>query len=142
MRAEQNDNRQLVGMVDQIRRNTGHNPRELSADHGYFSDGNLKALRRHRIRGYIATGRELGAETSPRRRALPRGPLATEMHRRIKRGGYRSRYRLRKQIVEPVFGQVRSARQLSRFSLRGLRSVGGEWALICTAHNLLKLARR
>jgi transposase len=141
VRAEQNDNRQLIGMVEQIRRNTGRNPRELSADHGYFSDGNLKALRRRRIRGYIATGRELNAKATPRRRVPPRAPLATEMRRRIKRGGFRSRYRLRKQIVEPVFGQIKSARQLSRFSLRGLHAVGSEWGLICTAHNLLKLAR-
>jgi len=64
------------------------------------------------------------------------------MRRRIKRGGSRSRYRLRKQIVEPVFGQVKAGRQFARFSMRGLHCAGGEWALLCTAHNLLKLARR
>ncbi len=46
---------------------------------------------------------------------------------------------LRKQTVEPVFGQVKGARGFRQFLLRGLRKVQGEWALICTAHNLLKL---
>jgi hypothetical protein len=32
------------------------------------------------------------------------------MRRRLARGGYRSRYRLRKQTVEPVFGQIKQAR--------------------------------
>jgi hypothetical protein len=54
--------------------------------------------------------------------------------------GRRSRYRLRKQTVEPVFGQIKHARGLRQFLLRGLDKVRGEWALLCTAHNLLKLA--
>ena len=58
----------------------------------------------------------------------------------LKRAGRRSRYRLRKQMVEPVFGQIKQARGFRQFLLRGLDKVRGEWALICTAHNLLKLA--
>jgi len=60
---------------------------------------------------------------------------------RLKRGGYRSRYRLRKQIVEPVFGQIKQARGFRQFLLRSIDKVKAEWALICTAHNLTKLAR-
>lgn len=59
----------------------------------------------------------------------------------LKRAGRRSRYRLRKQTVEPVFGQIKQARGFRQFLLRGLDKVRGEWALICTAHNLLKLAK-
>ena len=62
------------------------------------------------------------------------------MARRLKRGGHRSRYRLRKQTVEPVFGQIKSARGFRQFLFRGLAKVREEWRLICTAHNLLKLA--
>jgi Transposase DDE domain len=53
----------------------------------------------------------------------------------------RSRYRLRKQIVEPVFGQIKQARGFRQFLLRGLEAVQAEWALICTAHNITKLAK-
>ena len=61
------------------------------------------------------------------------------MRTRLKRGGYRSRYRLRKQTVEPVFGQMKHCRGFRQFLLRGLEKVRAEWSLICTAHNLLKL---
>ena len=63
------------------------------------------------------------------------------MAARLKRAGRRSRYRLRKQVVEPVFGQIKQARGFRQFLLRGLDQVRGEWAMICTAHNLSKLAR-
>jgi len=54
--------------------------------------------------------------------------------------GRRSRYCLRKQVVEPVFGQIKQARGFRQFLLRGLDHVRAERAMICTAHNLLKLA--
>jgi len=63
------------------------------------------------------------------------------MAARLKRAGRRSRYRLRKQVVEPVFGQIKQARGFRQFLMRGLDQVRGEWAMICTAHNLLKLAQ-
>jgi hypothetical protein len=48
-------------------------------------------------------------------------------------------YARRKAIVEPVFGQIKHARSFRQFLRRGLGRVQEEWALICTAHNLLKL---
>ena len=62
------------------------------------------------------------------------------MRAKLKRAGRRSRYRLRKQIVEPVFSQIKQARGFRQFLLRGIDKVTAEWALICTAHNLNKLA--
>ena len=70
----------------------------------------------------------------------PGSPIA-KMTTKLRRAGYRSRYRLRKQIVEPVFGQIKQARGFRQFLLRGIEKVTAEWALICTAHNLTKLAR-
>jgi transposase len=135
------DTPQLVGMVDQIKRNLGRHARELSADTGYLSEANLGALRRRRVRGYIATKRmHPGSDKKTRRRRENQGPLTKEMRRRIKRGGHQSRYRLRKQIVEPVFGQIKAGRGFRQFLLRGRTKVSGEWALLCTAHNLVKLA--
>jgi hypothetical protein len=63
------------------------------------------------------------------------------MQAKLKRAGRRSRYRLRKQVVEPVFGQIKQARGFRQFLLRGIEKVKAEWALICTAHNITKLAR-
>jgi len=53
----------------------------------------------------------------------------------------KSRYREREQSVEPVFGQIKEARGLRQFLLRGLGKVAAMWQLECAAHNLLKLYR-
>jgi hypothetical protein len=50
-------------------------------------------------------------------------------------------YALRKMIVEPVFGQIKGARGLDCFLLRGLEKVNGEWGLMATTHNIGKLHR-
>jgi len=54
-------------------------------------------------------------------------------------GGFETPYRLRKQVVEPVFGQIKQARGFRQFLLRSVEKVRAEWAMICTTHNLLKL---
>lgn len=132
---------QLAVMVAQIKQNTGRQARELSADAGYCSEDNLKELRRRHINGYIATGRQKhGEATASGERKVKLGTYAYAMWQKLRRGGHRSRYRLRKQTVEPVFGQVKQGRGFRQFLLRGVRKVAGEWSLICTAHNLLKLA--
>jgi hypothetical protein len=63
------------------------------------------------------------------------------MRRTLRRAGHRSRYRFRKQIVEPVFGQIKQARGFRQFLLRGSDNVKAEWAIPFTVHNILKLAR-
>jgi transposase len=137
----QNDAEQLPGVVEQIRSNlSGSSPLELSADSGYLSEGNLKALKERGIRGYVATGRQRHRKEPPDEARRWNSPWIHAMTARLKRGGFRSRYRLRKQSVEPVFGQIKAARGFARFSLRGLAKVASEWSLVCTAHNLLKLA--
>jgi hypothetical protein len=89
------------------------------------------------IGAYIATGRAK-RPADPKRKI--QGPLTAAMRDKLKRAGRRSRYRLRKQIVEPVFGQIKQARGFRQFLLRGVDNVKAEWAMICTAHNLAKLA--
>ena len=73
------------------------------------------------------------------RTLIDKPPMAA-MAKKPKRAGRRSRYRLRKQTVEPVFGQIKHARGFRQFLLRGLDRVRAEWAMICTVHNLLMLA--
>jgi transposase len=135
----QNDAEQLIGMVEQIRRSLS-SPCELSADSGYLSEANLEALKERGIRGYVATGRQRHGKEPPDEARRWNSPWIHAMTARLKRGGFRSRYRLRKQTVEPVFGQIKAARGFTRFSLRGLAKAASEWSLVCTAHNLLKLA--
>ena len=133
-----NDKKQLVPMLDQIKENTGRQATEVSADNGYCSDENLKAMNRRRINGYIATGRQKHEKKSATRSSkISRIAIMTK---KLKQGGYRSRYRLRKQTVEPVFGQIKFARGFRQFLTRSLKNVTGEWDLICISHNILKLS--
>jgi transposase len=150
--ARQNDQHQLVPMTDAIEANLDRKPAQLSSDAGYCSDLNLKALERRAIDGYVATGRakhavdavgvasavEAEAEAAAERIGPPTRVEA--MREKIRAGGHDSPYRLRKQVVEPVFGQIKQARGFRQFLLRGLDDVAAEWAIVCTAHNLHKLA--
>ena len=131
------DQDQFVPLLDTTEDNLDRKPREASADAGYCSEANLAALAARDIRGYIATGR--AKHPSDVKRKIT-GPLTKAMRDKLKRAGWRSRYRLRKQVVEPVFGQIKQARGFRQFLLRGIEKVTAEWALICTAHNLTKLA--
>jgi hypothetical protein len=53
----------------------------------------------------------------------------------------RAVYKMRKAIVEPVFGQIKEQRGFRRFSLRGKQNVCREWKLVCAVSNLLKVFR-
>ena len=137
---EQIDAPLLVPMLDRIKQCNGRQAKELSADAGYCSEANLKALARRRIRGFVAVGRlRHGRNEQTGRLGTVVGTKIHEMKLRLARASFRSRYRLRKQVVEPVFGQIKSALGFARFLLRGLVNVSHEWALICTTHNLRKL---
>ncbi|MGH7186106.1 MAG: transposase, partial [Pseudomonadota bacterium] len=132
------DHGQLAPLIDGIETHLGRRPKEASADAGYLSEANLAALQDRGIAAYIATGRAKHPADANRKTG---GPLTQAMRRKLRRAGWRTRYRLRKQIVEPVFGQIKQARGFRQFLLRGLEKVKAEWAMICIAHNITKLAR-
>ena len=132
----------LVPLMDQARAHLGRKPKEVSGDTGFATEANLAAMAERKIRAYLPPGRSKhGQDHAAGERRLKSKPLMAAMAKTLKRGGRRSRYRLRKQVVEPVFGQIKQARGFRQFMLRGLDKVRAEWALICTAHNLLKLAK-
>ena len=136
------DVHQLVPLLNQIRKNVGRQAKEVSADAGYSSEHNLKQLSRRGIRGYVASRWKKNNRTAPKGQRPPakvQGYMRA-MWQRLQRGGTTSRYRLRQQVVEPVFGHIKHARGFRQFLMRGLKKVSGEWSLLCTAHNLLKLA--
>ena len=154
---------QLVLMTDAIEANLGRKPAQLSADSGYCSEANLAALEARNIDAYVATGRARDAVAGTAKGEAPAAPDSTRagetpaapdstrpaetptrveaMRAKIKAGGHASPYRLRKQLPEPVFGQIKQARGFRQFLMRGFDKVRAEWAIVCTAHNLLKLAR-
>jgi transposase len=135
------DSGQLAPMIQAIRANTGRNPAQFSADAGYCSDANLAALDKQKINAFIATGRQRHGQPAADGGA-PSAPTSRveKMRAKLRKDGFDSPYRLRKQTVEPVFGQIKHARGFRQFLLRGRAKVAAEWAMICTVHNLLKLA--
>jgi len=138
-----NDKRQVEPMVSQMMENLdGAAPESMTADSGYFSEQNVNFLEGRRIDGYIAVDRQ--KHGSPEDASSPddvvAGATAKErMAAKLRTDQGRATYRMRKAVVEPVFGQIKSCRGLRRFLLRGLAKVRAEWRLICAGHNLLKL---
>ena len=139
-----NDKQQVEPLIEQMKKNLpGQKPRAVSADAGYYSEDNLKYLSGEQIDPYVATGRQKhGTRASAPRGRIPSQVSAKErMTRKLQTVKGRREYSKRKETVEPVFGQIKEARGLRRFSLRGLGVVAAEWNLICLTHNLLKLFR-
>ena len=130
----------LKPLMDDIIDELGQAPGEVSGDTGFASEANLHAMDARGIEPYLCPGRLRHGSTDPEAaRTLKRTPRMQQMAETIRSGGRDGPYRLRKQVVEPVFGQVKHARGFRQFLLRGLNKVRGEWAMLCTAHNLNKL---
>jgi len=141
---ESNDKQQAQPLLTQVLVHTGQVPRTASLDAGYFSEANVTALAALGCTPLIPPDRQLHGWAVP---AAPRGrppaglSVADRMRRTLRTKPGRRLYARRKVIVEPVFGQIKQGRGFRQFLLRGMRKVRGEWALICTTHNVLKLWR-
>jgi transposase len=140
---ETNDKKQLLPMIAQIAANLQQKPEKISADTGYFSEANVTDASVQGVDLYIATGRDKhGDMVEPSSDPPPPGASPKEaMREKLRTEAGRAVYKMRKAIVEPVFGQIKEQRGFRRFSLRGKENVSREWKLVCAASNLLKLFR-
>jgi transposase len=140
---ETNDKKQLLPMIALIAANLEQKPEKISADTGYFSEANVTDESVKDVDLYVATGRDkhgdvVAASSDP----PPPGASPKEaMREKLRTEAGRAVYKMRKAIVEPVFGQIKEQRGFRRFSLRGKENVSREWKLVCTVSNLLKLFR-
>jgi transposase len=138
------DRGQAQPMMEEVRANTGQLPREMSADAGYFSKETVTTLSAMGLDVYMPPDKTRHSATLPPapRGRIPRSlSLTDRMRRKLRTKKGRGCYAQRKQLPEPVFGQIKQARNFRQFLLRGIEKTGGEWQLICTGHNLLKLFR-
>jgi len=116
------------------------------ADAGYWSESNATKSSPTDPEFLIATTKDWKQRKAMREQGAPRGRIPEHlsprdrMERKLltKRG--KKLYKLRSQMVEPVFGQIK-AHGCDTFMRRGLEAVRSEWRLICATHNLLKLFR-
>ena len=139
------DSQRLPPMLKQIRENTGHFPNQLTADAGYSSEANFTHLAEADIYAVVAL-RRYHRDEPPGTDPAPKRSSDRWLHRNIMRDRLttsdgKDAYKLRKQTVEPVFGQIKSARNFRQFLRRGKTAVEAEWSMLCTVHNLLKLHR-
>ena len=138
------DKQQAVVMIEEAIANTGTVPREVSADAGYYSAPAVADLQALGTDPFVAPEKTRHGHQPP---PAPRGRIPKDlsprdrMRRKLQTKRGRQRYALRMGTVEPVFGQIKQGRGFRQFLLRGLEKVPGEWSLICTGHNLLKLFR-
>ena len=138
------DKQQAAAMMEETIDNVGAVPREVSADAGYYSAKAVDELYALGVDPFVAPEQTRHGRVVP---PAPRGRIPSHlsprdrMRRKLQTKRGRRRYALRMQTVEPVFGQIKQARGFRQFLLRGLEKVNGEWSLICTGHNLLKLFR-
>ena len=139
---ETNDKKQAAPMLAQVIENTGAAPKNVLMDSGYFSEENMGKLDNPGMEVFMPPDRKEHGKKTP---AAPRGRIpgglsvADRMRRKLQTKIGHAVYAKRKEIVEPVFGQIKQARGFRQFLLRGVEKVKGEWTLICTTHNILKL---
>jgi hypothetical protein len=113
-------------------------------DAGYYSEANAKNLEQQGIEADLATERLKHHEkiaSAPRGRIPADLSAKQRMARKLRTKKGRLMYAKRKGMIEPIFGQLKQVLGLRQFSLRGLSSMRGEWRLMATVHNLLKLWR-
>jgi transposase len=143
-----NDKQQLAPMLEQVVKNMGTKPVAVTADTGYFSASQVNDQRAEGIDLYIATGKQKHGQSAESPAIAEPDPPAAEtesalekMKRKLQTDAGKALYKMRKAIVEPVFGQIKAARGIRAFLLRGMEKASAEWKLICATHNLLKLFR-
>ena len=144
-----NDVRQVVPLVDQTQANLDaigvKDPiKTMLGDAGYYSEQNALKLEQRGIDPCLATERLKHNEkvsSAPRGR-IPAGSSAKQrMARKLRTKKGREKYAMRKGMIEPIFGQLKQVLGFRQFSMRGLMLMRGEWRLMATVHNLLKLWR-
>jgi len=134
-----NDARQLVPMAQAIVENVGKLAETTSADAGYFSAEAVEEPALAATNLLVPPNRQKhGTEPDPGA-ADPGVSAAQRMRHKLASAPAQALYKMRKAIVEPVFGQIKEVRGFRRFLLRGLAAARAEFRLIALTHNLLKL---
>jgi transposase len=141
-----NDKQQMVPMLDAISKLPAElgKVEDLLADAGYFSEANVNACAAAGIEPVIASGREAHHPSLEERHApappAPEQPTPlVAMRHRLQTPEGKKSYALRKQVVEPVFGIIKSVLGFRQCLLRGIEQVRGEWSLVTMAWNVKRM---
>jgi predicted ribosome-associated RNA-binding protein Tma20 len=115
--------------------------KKIPADAGSCAEANVNACEDTEI----APGRTPHDQSFLEGRAEPEPETAKastaveRMKRRLKTKEGREIFSRRKCTIEPVFGIIKHVMGFRQFLLRGLKSVRGEWRLVCMSWNIKRL---
>ena len=138
------DNELLVPLVERVEQECGERPQEVSADSGFFSQENLRAMEERGIEAYVPDSHlahELNRGRRPRGHGAARDPAQQRMRRKLRSPEGRATYGRRKELVEPRLGTLKEQHGMRRFRMRGLAKVAVEFTLANTAMNLKRMWR-
>ncbi len=124
---EANDKKQLVPMLKEVKAQMGCLPRQVTADNGYFSEANVSYAQLQEIDLFVAPdGQNHGEKPPPTTGPPPSGAsVAEQMRHKLRTAEGQAIYKLRKAVVEPVFGQIKEARGFRIPAARAGESAGG-----------------
>jgi transposase/transcriptional regulator with XRE-family HTH domain len=109
-------------------------PKLLLADTGYCSVDNIKLMLALEVDF-------LCPPSAVREGASRKSDLLAEMEKRLLEPAGKKDYARRSGIVEPIFGDMKTNQGFTRYFVRGLAKVAGDWFQRATVHNLMKLFR-
>ena len=133
--ANASDQGQLLPRLDEVEAAYGAVPERVLADAGYCNERDLSALEEKGVDGYVALGRE-GKKAAADAKSRP---AAARMAKKLSKPEGHAQYARRKWLSEAPNGWIKQAMGFRRFSVRGLRKVQGEWALVCLALNMKRM---
>ena len=133
----------LPEIAEQAERNTGKRAKHFLGDAGFFSEKNVKFLEDRGQEALIPPVRisHMQWRTAKAPRGRPPKNLTTKerMLRKLHTKRGKEIYKRRETSVEPVFGQIKWARNLRQLSFRGLEKAKASWLFECAVHNLKKM---
>lgn len=136
------DNDLLLPMVDRVELECRERAGEVSADSGFFSLENLRAMEERKIEAYVPdTNLARVLNRGGRLKQHACDPAHRRMRRKLRSPEGWRKYQRRKQIVEPMWGVLKEQRSMRRFRMHGLSKVAVEFTLAVTALNLTRLWR-
>jgi hypothetical protein len=140
------DNASLLPLVEEVERQCRERPQRVLADSGFYSNHNVEQLEQRGIDGYVPDS-NLACELNGKRAAesLDLNPVVHaglhRMRQKLRTAAGRGQYQRRKQLVEPMIGNLKEHGGMREFQRRGLAKVAVEFALAAMALNLKRWHR-
>lgn len=123
-------------------------PKTVLADAGFASGPAIAQLEARGIEPLVAIARtqphrpyDFRPPPAPKPKRRITEPWRLAMKAKLETENGKTRYKKRRQTVEPVFGIIKSAMGFTRFHLRGIQNVATEWLLVALAYNCRRLHR-